>query len=58
MSTAPGDHDAAPADDSSPAPPRRPPKRRRTLRAGIDAEQDFTITHSTTGGDRVQQIRT
>ncbi len=37
----------------------KPPTRRRALRAGIDAETDFTISYSTTtGGNRVHTIRT
>jgi len=64
MPTKPGgDHNAAPTNSTftSRAAERagkpKPPRRRTTLRAGIDAETDFTITTSRQRGDSVRPIR-
>jgi len=65
MPTNPGDHNAAPTNStfSSRAAeragkPPKPPRRRTTLRAGIDAETDFTITHRNERTNVVRPIST
>jgi hypothetical protein len=57
------DHNDSPgngtfASRSAARDPYKVRPRRRVLRAGLDADQDFEITHISEGAERVQQITT